>query len=349
MTPGPVVVDRVVLPAAAAPRWTERCRAEYEPGVIARGGPAAVVHWTAGDRPGTVTVVCEWHLPDLGAFWRARAASADSAVLAWWAETDRLALHRERRVLAPLPMPVAPVAPVSPVTPDAPTTGVRAVVVGRPVGDPATAVAGLGALAGALPGLRASAAGLHLPGVVAPDGLGADAATWDLVLDRADRLDAVLADERVRALVTPGTAVRLEPVASRAVAESAHVVVKRTLLLSVRPDADPAAVAGLEADLAAMPAHIPAIRSWSLARVTGGDPIGGRPWTHVWEQEFADVTGLTSDYMTHPFHWAVVDAWFDAEVPGHVVAPTLAHLSCTRPPSLAALLDPDLPDDGSRA
>ena len=87
------------------------------------------------------------------------------------------------------------------------------------------------------------------------------------------------------------------------------------------PGAPPDAVARFEADLAEMPDHIDTIRSWALSRTTGRSP-----WTHAWEQEFATLDGLTGEYMLHPFHWTTVDAWFDAEVPDHVVGPVLAHL-----------------------
>ena len=106
-----------------------------------------------------------------------------------------------------------------------------------------------------------------------------------------------------------------------------------SLLLTVRAGASGAAVARFEADLLAMPAHISTIRSWSLARV-----VGDSPWTHVWEQEFAEVTGLTGAYLGHPHHWAVVDGWFDPEMPDRVVEPVLAHLFGERAPSLCTLL-----------
>lgn len=337
MTTGPVVVDLVVLPAPRAAGWVDRLLDTYEPLVVARGGAPARIRWTAGDRPGTVTVVCEWHL-DLGAFWAVRAAATDPVVTAFWAATDATARRRERRVLAPGPVPVSPPGPESGRVPR--PDGTRVVVVGRTVGDPAAAVAGLERLAGRLAGLRASHAGLHLPGVVAPDGLGDGSCTWDLLLDHPDRLAAVSADPEVRALVTPVTTVVLAPVAAHGVPESAPTVVKRTLLLAVRPGSPDAAVAGLEADLAAMATHIPAIRSWSLSRVRAGDggPGGGGPWTHVWEQEFLDPSGLRGDYLGAPFHWAVVDGWFDPQAPGHVVEPVLAHLFCERAPSLGSLV-----------
>ena len=352
MHPGPVVVDRVVLPAPGATGWLDDLRDRYEPEVVARGGAPAEVRWTAGDHPGTVTVVCQWHLPDLATFWAVRAAAGDPAVVAWWAATDALALRRERRVLAPHPVPVPRTGSrPGPDTGGAPRPdGTRVVVVGRPVGDPAAAVAGLEHLVGVVDGVRASHAGSHLPGVVAPEGLGDGACTWDLLLDHPDRLDAVLAAPEVGALVVPATTVVLDPVAAGGATGPATTVVKRTLLLTVRPDAPGRAVAGLEADLAAMPDHIPAIRSWSLARVRPGGSAGGGRWTHVWEQEFTELAGLRGDYMTSPFHWAVVDAWFDPQVPGHVVEPVLAHLFCARTPSLGSLIGrPTVTRDGAVA
>lgn len=176
-----------------------------------------------------------------------------------------------------------------------------------------------------VPGLRASHAGVHLPTVVAPPGMGAGAITWDLVLD-ADVPHTpgdVLAHEaahRLAGTVTVAAEMGLEPIATARVPTTVPLV-KRTLLLRVRPDAPADAVGRFEADLAEMPEHVTSIRSWALSRATGRGP-----WTHVWEQEFASLDGLTGEYMLHPFHWTTVDAWFDPEVPDHVVDPVLAHL-----------------------
>jgi hypothetical protein len=49
-------------------------------------------------------------------------------------------------------------------------------------------------------------------------------------------------------------------------------------------------------------------------------------WTHVWEQEYADLAGLQQDYMRSPFHWAVVDSWFDPEGPSCIVEAGFLHL-----------------------
>ena len=77
------------------------------------------------------------------------------------------------------------------------------------------------------------------------------------------------------------------------------------------------------------PSTSPTIRSWRLSRVAGAAAEAGR-WTHAWEQEYASLDGLTGEYMMNPFHWTTVDAWFDAEVPDHIVEPELAHLFTER-------------------
>ena len=68
--------------------------------------------------------------------------------------------------------------------------------------------------------------------------------------------------------------------------------------------------------------YIAAIRNWRLSRVESSQ--GG--WTHCWEQEYQDLSGLQHDYMHHPFHWANVDGWFDAEDPKCIVEPALLHV-----------------------
>jgi hypothetical protein len=178
------------------------------------------------------------------------------------------------------------------------------------------------------PATTASRAEVHLPGVVAPHGLGADALTWECKSPRA--LAELLALPAVVEALTGadvGTAVELVPLAGRHV-ETPVPLIKRTLLLRVR--ATPTAtVERFEADLAAMPDHISTIRSWRLSRVAGTATGPGR-WTHVWEQEYASLDGLTGEYMMNPFHWTTVDAWFDCEVPDHIVEPELAHLFTER-------------------
>ena len=79
-----------------------------------------------------------------------------------------------------------------------------------------------------------------------------------------------------------------------------------------------------ERSLQAMPRHIPEIRSWSLSRVRA--ERSDERWTHVWEQEYADVAGLRVAYMRSPYHWTGVDRWFDPEMPCSIVEPRLAHM-----------------------
>jgi len=85
-------------------------------------------------------------------------------------------------------------------------------------------------------------------------------------------------------------------------------------------------LARFAAETQAMPRYIRSIRSWQLAATC--EAAGSRPWTHVWEQEYEDSTGLTGSYMMHPYHWAHVDRWFDPEWPEWLVDPTLCHAFC---------------------
>jgi hypothetical protein len=95
----------------------------------------------------------------------------------------------------------------------------------------------------------------------------------------------------------------------------------RALVFRVMPHGFPQAAAELEAGLLLFPEHIPAIRSWALSPVSVVE--GPKAYTHVWEQEFDSLEGLTRDYMQAPVHWGLVDAWFDAECPQYVVDPQL--------------------------
>jgi hypothetical protein len=136
----------------------------------------------------------------------------------------------------------------------------------------------------------------------------------------------------LRALIADCDEVALEPVAGGVREPRIANAVKRTLLLRVLPGAAPTAVAEFERALLAMPEHIGAIRNWCLSRASGSR----NGWTHAWEQDFAELSGLADDYMNHPFHWSVVDGWFHAEDPRCVVAPELAHVFCRAPRSVLA-------------
>jgi hypothetical protein len=153
--------------------------------------------------------------------------------------------------------------------------------------------------------------------------------TWDLAgTSAAALLEALPAP--LRELVSDRDQVALEPIAGGLRTPGIANAVKRTLLLRVVPEAAPAAVAEFERALLAMPEHIGAIRNWCLSRAHGSHD----GWTHVWEQEFAELSGLTDDYMNHPIHWSVVDPWFHAEDPRCIVAPKFAHVFCRAPRSV---------------
>ncbi|MFD3743355.1 Dabb family protein [Nocardia sp. NPDC058633] len=106
--------------------------------------------------------------------------------------------------------------------------------------------------------------------------------------------------------------------------------VYRVLLLRVAASTPRATIDRFEADLLRMPRYLPSIRSWQLSRVTRG--TGSSPWTHVWEQEFTDLGGLTGPYLMHPVHWAHVDRWFDPECPEVIVRERICHSFCENSP-----------------
>lgn len=77
---------------------------------------------------------------------------------------------------------------------------------------------------------------------------------------------------------------------------------------------------------AAMPRYIKSIQRWQLSTTDSG--TGLHPWTHVWEQEYATLGGLTGTYIMHPEHWSNVERWFDPEYPEWLVDPVLVHTFC---------------------
>jgi len=100
----------------------------------------------------------------------------------------------------------------------------------------------------------------------------------------------------------------------------------RTLIMRVGDHATPEQVAAFEADMRAMPVYIDSILNWQLTRVT--ESSGSRKWTHVWEQDYADVGGLMGPYTMHPHHWAQVDRWYQPDSPDQIVDAFLCHTYC---------------------
>ena len=127
--------------------------------------------------------------------------------------------------------------------------------------------------------------------------------------------------------------------------------IHRTLLLHVDPATASSAVERFERDLRDMPRYIETIRNSSLSRVGAMHRSRGPDYTHVWEQEFTDLAGLTGAYMMHGYHWSLVDPWFDAQAPGHIVHPTLIHAAAPLRCSILARAStsPIAPSSGTRA
>lgn len=173
-------------------------------------------------------------------------------------------------------------------------------------------------------GVRRSHLGRHYPGTV-----GGGQYTWDALFDGRDPA-ALQQAPSLQRLVEDGT-LRLDTVAF----ERQHLsvpepdirdCVKRTLFLRVLPDTPREAVESFERDMLGMPRYIDAIRNWAFSRA---DPeLHPTPWTHVWEQEYRELRGLQEDYMLSPYHWGLVDGWYDPESPQRIVDTNLAHVYC---------------------
>jgi hypothetical protein len=228
----------------------------------------------------------------------------DPSVAGFWKMTANLIVGRSRRFALPSP-PSDPgdAAPAEPL----PTAGVHHIVL-------LDLLDGIDKVSVTAPvPVRASSCGEHLPGSVG----GVDA-SWEFDADEPLAFDAI-GTEGANVI---DMAVLGALVGTGARAPGLRDGIKRTLLLRVDESAPSGTIAEFERDLLTMPRHIPAILNWRLGRVASS--LGG--WTHAWEQEYADVSGLRNDYMRSPFHWGVVDGWFDAEDPRCIVAPELVHV-----------------------
>jgi hypothetical protein len=100
----------------------------------------------------------------------------------------------------------------------------------------------------------------------------------------------------------------------------------RTLFLSANTAPNEAAVAKFDAETYMMGVYIHTIKNWQVSRVK--EPGGSRPWTHVWEQEYEDISGLHGAYMLHPHHWGHIDRWYDPECTDYMIDTFLCHTFC---------------------
>jgi len=180
----------------------------------------------------------------------------------------------------------------------------------------------------ALPAVRSMLAEPTLPGVYN----GGDV-IFRLQFDDRGACEAARTDpawRRVEALVSDQDKVGLVQSASyEAVSAGGRAPdsgVFRVALFCANRNPTPDRLTQWEKETAEMPRHVNSIRSWQLGRVT--ETSGSRDWTHVWEQEYDALDGLTGPYMMHPCHWAKVDRWFDPEYPEWLVDTELCHTFC---------------------
>jgi hypothetical protein len=188
----------------------------------------------------------------------------------------------------------------------------------------------LGDVTARVPQVTRAHLGRHLPNTV-----GGGDYTWDLAF--TDREHCPAWTDQLRAgdhvallarLVTRADVVQFEVTNVHVPEPQIHDCVKRTLLLEVDRATPPDRAREFDRVLTGMPRYIDAIRNWAYHRVDDEFTVGPRAWTHVWEQEYRDLSGLRVDYMVHPYHWGYVDPWFDPESPHRVVRPGVAHVYC---------------------
>ncbi len=122
MTADPVqrvhIRDHVVLPGAAVDEWLTGWRTDYLPAARERG-LRLTQWWRSYAGPDTVAVDMLWEIEGIYTFYRARTmAGADASVARFWARTDELAVHRDRRVLEPYPLEPGMLEPDRPASAD---------------------------------------------------------------------------------------------------------------------------------------------------------------------------------------------------------------------------------------
>ena len=95
------IFDEVILPLEATAAWIERWRAEYLPDAMQRGLQLRGAWRGSTDDPDHAVVVFQWTLATVEAFFAYRGQSgADRSVTEFWDATDKVAISRNRRVLA---------------------------------------------------------------------------------------------------------------------------------------------------------------------------------------------------------------------------------------------------------
>ncbi|MBK7948382.1 MAG: Dabb family protein [Deltaproteobacteria bacterium] len=344
-----IALDRIAVHARDRARLEQRIQTDYLPGA-ARRGLVFVDAWTSPpfellDEP--ITLFVRWRVADIPSWWAMRSASGDPAVAAFWASVDPIIVSRERRYLVEEPLgagavgspPRAPEAswpaPIDTEPHRVATRGWRETVqlhlpTNATDGDVTAVEETLAAAGRALPGIE----GAWIAANLVAD-YGAGHLTWDLRFP--DRATAEKARQSAawREGVAPvltrhcssWTALGLETVGAGIARPGLKEGIKRTALFRALPGVARSKLDRWERDLLEMPAHVTSIVNWRLSRAI---PLAWSnsnvpAWTHVWEQEYEKLEGLSVDYMVHPHHWAHVDRWFDPESGDQIIDTALCH------------------------
>ncbi|TXS95859.1 Dabb family protein [Parahaliea maris] len=338
------VLDQIVVAPDELAVLETLLETRYLPGAAARGlqlqskqvSPPVIT------AEGPLTLWLRWEVADAGAWWGMRAQSGCPEVYTFWDAVDGICLSRKRTYLtgqsaAELPAVGEPVGC---------TTGVRfhreTAQLALAAAEKAEALEALLSTATEdVPGLEQAVLGRNL----APE-YAAGHYTWDLLFTDGSAAQTARESRAWREMVLPALAEHCRAVHAFALdylggglrAPGISGGVKRTAYFRLLPGTAPEAAANFERDLLEMPRHMPAIVNWRLSRAlpAAWNRSDVPPWTYVWEQDFADVGGLTGPYMTHPHHWAHIDRWFDPESGDQIVDVQISHAFCSVESSVLA-------------
>ncbi|GAB3290140.1 Dabb family protein [Parahaliea aestuarii] len=328
------VMDRIVVAPADAHRVEQLLEGQYRQQAGQRGLHFQSLQYSppllTADSPLTLWV--QWQVESPEAWWVMRAQSATAEVAAFWQALDQLCLSRERTYLMQDSAGNLP-AVAEPIDRPASVRGYRETAQLALIDDPGAGAeleALLNELTAGLPGLQAS----HLLRNLAPE-YAAGHYTWDLYYTDARAAAEAQASPAWQGGIAPALerlcgavhAQRLDSLGAGLRDPLLQGGVKRTAFFRLLPGVDADRAGRFERDLLEMPRHIAAIRNWRLSRASAvhWHRADCAPWTYVWEQDFADLEGLTGPYMTHPHHWAHVDRWFDPESGAQALDVQLSH------------------------
>lgn len=339
-----IAEDRIeVLPGNRAALYA-RFMDDYVPAAATRGlrllDASTSPPFDLMDQPGLLRL--RWQIADIAAWWAMRAAANDPAVPAFWASVEPLIHARERRYWVGEPLSGGARAAEASWPDPVPTAAFETST--RGWRETAQLYLGSGATRAEmeiLGGVLAEA-GRALPAIqdawIAANHVadyGAGHFTWDLLFEDREAANAARRSAPWRERIAPAlarhcaswTALGLEAIGAGRRRRDLKQGIKRTALFRSLPNVAREKLDRFERDLLEMPAHVTAILNWRLSRALPLDwsSPDAPAWTHVWEQEYESLEGLTVDYMVHPHHWAHVDRWFDPESGTQVVDTALCH------------------------